>query len=95
MWLPDVRYSTLVAFITGCDVAAEGALLSGFNRWLSERYLGYEGSIVWYGLVARHIAPEHMESRTYFGDLDEAASRPLVDELFDRLAEFLALSAST
>lgn len=89
MWLPDERYTTLVAFVTGCDAASGQALLYGFNEWLAAFYLCRPTSVAWWGQVGDRITPDHPESRRHYGDLDEEASRPLNAELFDRLLEFL------
>jgi hypothetical protein len=89
MWLADERFTTLVAFVDGVDEGNGRALLAGFNEWLAHQYLGHESSVAWWGLVGRAVRPGHIESRTYYGDLDENASEPFNAELFDRLLDYL------
>jgi hypothetical protein len=89
MWLPDERYSTLVGFVAGIDVATGGLLLGDFSKWLAFRYLGRRSSVVWWGQVADQIRPELRGTGKFVGALDEEESARLNVELLDRLDEFL------
>jgi len=51
MYLPDDRYASVVAFITGLSSASDGDMLAGFNTWVSDRVLGHSTTRVWWAVV--------------------------------------------
>jgi hypothetical protein len=91
MWLPDERYTTLVGFVVGCCAATDRDLLNDFGQWLTVQYDAKPINFVWWAKVGRPEDRDPPRTRTYYGDLDEAVSVPLNNELFDRLLEFLSI----
>ncbi len=88
MHIFDERFTTFVAYIDGLE--AGGQLCREFSDWLAHGYLGGESSQHWAGLICDRFFRDEPKTATFLGDLDEPASAPLVREMFDRWAEFLA-----
>lgn len=88
----DERFTTFVAFVDGADAASGGELLAGFREQLAVEYGVPGSSLSWSGLILRHVLPDHIESRTSVGDLNEEESRALNTEAFNRLLVHLASS---
>lgn len=51
MYLPDDRYESVVAFITGLSSASDGHMLDGFNDWVASRLLGHSSPRIWWAIV--------------------------------------------
>ncbi|GAA4625638.1 hypothetical protein [Cellulomonas oligotrophica] len=51
MYLPDDRYASVVAFVTGLASAGDGRMLDGFDGWVAERVLGHETGRGWWSVV--------------------------------------------
>jgi hypothetical protein len=49
MWLPEVTYEALAAFLVGYDAALSGGLLTGFKEFVQLKF-GQQSSVVWWSL---------------------------------------------
>jgi hypothetical protein len=86
MFIPWVKYQSIVAFVTGFDAACDGGPLTGFEEWLIPR-AGQGNNLAWPGLVL-HIAfpdasdPSHVVSST------PETEKHAIDVLFRTIFEF-------
>ena len=91
MYLLEWRYVTLVALITGCDLATDGALLAGFQEWIAERVLGTsDSSLYWSTLVASKYQPELLDGLKSEARLSDELSELACRDLLRQLDEFLS-----
>jgi hypothetical protein len=91
MYLLEWRYVTLVALVTGCDLATDGALLTGFQEWISERVLGTpESSLYWSTLVASQFEPALLDGAVSEALLSDELSEAACRDLLQQLDEFLS-----
>lgn len=90
MYLPESRYTVLVAFVTGCDQATGRRLLEGFNEWVAQRVLGAETPFVWWSVVASQYAPEQLDGHHSVSNLTTDQDRRASESLLGLLDEFLA-----
>jgi hypothetical protein len=88
MYLPDRRFNTLVAFVEGCDLGAEGQLLDGFSNWLQERTFGYVTNYHWDTIVAAIVLGEPPHER-WRSSVDENFDPRASEELLNQLRLFL------
>jgi hypothetical protein len=51
MWLPDDRWTTLLAFVVGAAESSPEAPLAGFQRWATSHLGEPDTSIVWYSVL--------------------------------------------
>jgi len=89
MYVLDVWFLTLVAYIDGCDAATGGALLRGFRDWLYPSRVGTsKPSLSWPAVLkfARGLLAERGPSR----ELTKEEHEQLIDDTFQALDEFLA-----
>lgn len=89
MFLLDDRYMTLVAFIEGCDAAADWRLLEGFGEWVAEVLFNAETTLHWSTIVAAKIDPgllQEAQARSLSPEYESTASSDLL-ELLDRFLE--------
>ncbi|MFG3295260.1 hypothetical protein ACGF3G_41500 [Streptomyces sp. NPDC048179] len=84
-------YREFVAFVNGCNSAANGRLLDGFSAYLAER-LGSGGNLYWALLVAKLGVPS-VEIRRV-DDVSGAAESQVILRLFAELLEFLSYRGS-
>jgi hypothetical protein len=84
MFIWDYGFSTLAAYIQGCDWATDGDLLQGFGDWVNIRVYGQPGPLHWIGAIngASH-RPEGS------GQLDGPQVDDAINLLFELLLEFL------
>lgn len=83
MFVVRVSFETVTGFLTGYDVAAEGALLNGFREWLAARLVS-GWNLVWWALVAELVFPEGRPAEPWSHEDDQHA----VGGLFRLLDEF-------
>ncbi len=57
MFLRSVTYDSIVAFITGYEVATQGSAILGFREWLLPQTSGERISLVWSQLFLWHKFP--------------------------------------
>ncbi|MFI7697319.1 hypothetical protein ACIBQ6_50215 [Nonomuraea sp. NPDC049655] len=88
MYLPRADFTSVVAFVAGCDQGNAGTLLTGFREWLVTR-VGCGDNLVWWGLVLRLTEPEGPKSAR---DMDADTDARAVETLLQCLDDFLALS---
>ncbi|MFJ7258175.1 hypothetical protein ACIQWV_37985 [Streptomyces sp. NPDC098085] len=87
MFVARVSFETVTGFLTGYDVAAEGALLDGFQEWLATK-LGSGGNLVWWALVVHLAFPDGRPAEPWSHEDDQQAVRQLfrlLDEFFEHL----------
>ncbi|WP_437092742.1 hypothetical protein [Streptomyces sp. enrichment culture] len=88
LFVGRVRYDAVVAFPIGYDVAADGALLDGFQERLAARH-GSAGNLRWSALVVEELHPEGRPAEPWSEETDRAA----VAALLARLDEFFREAA--
>jgi hypothetical protein len=101
MWLHDWRYTTLTAFVIGYDHGCGRVLgndpKTGFQAWVSRRFIGHANPIGWEFLIASHDLPGFPQQLRATKDLtaeqDEKARRDLLMLLDEYLAEIEGESA--
>jgi hypothetical protein len=95
MYLPDMRYASLVAFIVGVDQGSRCKILNGFNQWVgAERLPGQENHIVWWVLIASSHVEGGLGSPGIMERLEGDAERAAWEDLFKTLDDFLAAKDS-
>ncbi|MFF4779379.1 hypothetical protein ACFY05_41850 [Microtetraspora fusca] len=87
MYLPRADFTSVVAFVEGCNHGNAGALLTGFREWLVTR-VGCGNNLVWWSLVLRLTEPEGPKSAR---DMDPDTDARAVETLLQCLDDFLAL----
>lgn len=86
----DPRYSTLVAFVEGCDAATNAELLSGFRDWLGSKLLGQpKSNIAWWAIIAGVHVGECLEGSRHISDLPPELDEQLCADLLRFLDQFL------
>jgi hypothetical protein len=89
MWLIRDDFTSIVAFVTGCNEANARTLLDGFQPWLVTR-AGCLDNHVWWSIVAYLTEPVGAKNlREMSPELDAR----IVATLFDLLDEFFELRA--
>jgi len=88
MYLPDNRFSTLVAFVQGVDVGVGGRLLAGFGDWIHDRLLGDRTNFHWSVIIAAQALGVRQVDGLRELMTDEADRRAFA-ELMDQLSFFL------
>jgi hypothetical protein len=87
MYLPDARFNTLVVFIEGYNLSANGRLLGGFNDWLQDRALGYITNFHWRRIIASIVLAQPL-SEHWQESLPEAFDPRASAELLTQLTTF-------
>lgn len=83
MFVTTTSYDTVVAFLTGYDMALLGGLLFGFREWMIVR-LESGNNLCWSGLIDVAAEAAHGSS---LAAIDDGTRRQV---LFDSLAQFFA-----
>ncbi len=86
MYVRDVRYSVVAAFLLGYDAACEGGVLVGFREWLAVR-LGAGWNLDWQALVLDIAFPETQSAEAAVSASPDSEQRA-IDTLFALIAEF-------
>lgn len=84
MYLPDARFNTLVAFLEGYNISADGRLLAGFTDWVHDRALGYLTNFHWRAIIASIVlgeGPTEQWQESVTEDFDSTASTELLSQL--------------
>lgn len=88
MYVPDDRFTTLVAFVEGVNTGTDGGLLRGFNEWLQQGLLRCVTNFHWSAVIRSHVLGVDLGERTDGtgnADFDRDAS----EQLTALLLEFL------
>ncbi|MGW7613482.1 hypothetical protein ACWGKW_40820 [Streptomyces sp. NPDC054766] len=87
MFVGRVSFEAATGFLTGYDVAAEGALLNGFQEWLAAK-LGSGWNLVSWALVVELVFPDGRPAEPWSHEDDQHAVGGLfrlLDEFFEHL----------
>ncbi|MDJ0347689.1 hypothetical protein QMK19_41475, partial [Streptomyces sp. H10-C2] len=87
MFVARLSFETVTGFLTGYDVAAEGALLNGFQEWLAAK-LGSGWNLVWWALVVELAFPDGRPAKPWSHEDEQHAVGGLfrlLDEFFEHL----------
>lgn len=90
MYLLSDSYLALVSFVSGCDAATEGSLLSGFDAWAAERTEVGETSLAWPTIVAARHWPAILEGGWSIEELPSSLQEGVRHDLMQLLDAFLA-----
>ncbi|MFB9472508.1 hypothetical protein [Nonomuraea salmonea] len=80
-----LNFSTVVAFLNGCDFALGGRTLDGFREWLVGR-IGRESGYAWPGLVLWFIEPVGFKP---YSEVPAELEPVAIETLFRLLEEFI------
>lgn len=89
MFLPEARYSVLVAYVCGLDAGSGGRMLDGFQDWVSERVLGRSVPYTWWTVVAGMHVPGTLDALSSVALLTADQDREASETLLQLLDEFL------
>lgn len=92
MYLPDERYSSVVAFIEGFNIALGGEPLRGFQEWISMRIRGGHSSLHWSIIVASIRVPEVLDRGIRLDQVPADVDELLADDLLQMLGDFMTES---
>ncbi|MEU5869740.1 hypothetical protein ABZ815_51860 [Nonomuraea sp. NPDC047529] len=82
MFLPDDRYETMVAFVSGFDAAVDGTLLREFSGWCLDRWEHPESGFHWSALIReRALSCESDRTVNLSSDPDASVKSLLLDLL--------------
>ena len=97
MYLPDVRYATLVGFVCGL-LSADDRQDAGreFQEWVSARFCDEESSLVWWALIAHAVHPSLISADIWSSPLDwqEEICQSLLNILQEYIQELRGRAAS-
>ncbi|MFD3403744.1 hypothetical protein ACFWUU_23875 [Kribbella sp. NPDC058693] len=88
MYVPDDRFTTLVAFVDGVNTGTDGRLLRGFNEWLQQSLLGHVTNLHWSAVIRSHVLGVDLGERTD-GTVNANFDRDASQQLSASLLEFL------
>ena len=94
MFLPDARYTSLVAFIEGFALGADEVSLRGFSTWLAHRAGMDSSSLHWSVLIAGTVQPAFLECDDAIDALAPHEEVQASQELLSALADYLATQMS-
>ncbi|WP_437937207.1 hypothetical protein [Sorangium sp. So ce341] len=86
MYLSDVSYSTIVAFVEGYDLALYGGFLVGFREWLIVK-LDDGNNLSWSALVLNLMG--HAGDRSSTEGKSAEGQSAAIEFLFDTLEKFI------
>ncbi|MEU4113947.1 hypothetical protein AB0F71_05565 [Kitasatospora sp. NPDC028055] len=89
MYVLDDRYSTVVAFLEGYNVALDGVPLSGFQDWVSCQILNSSCSVHWSYIVASTRVPGILDARTGIDQISANIEIALIDDLISLVEAYL------
>jgi len=88
MYLPDDRFSTVVAFVEGYNAAFDGEPLSGFPEYVAKEVLGRHSSLHWSYIVASTRVSEIFDEGTGLDEIPAHLESDLTNTLLDLLESY-------
>jgi len=87
MYIQPVKYDSVVALMTGYDLATDDFLLQGFHEWLVLK-LGYRSNFYWGRLILMLAFPETSLEELHGDKLSIEDREIAIATLFNELEEF-------